>query len=1115
MGPPQGKAIAQFLYLVQQELEASDIKKAELQKYNPPLQEFILHEPVKSLLSKAFEPGFQSLDGKLLRAAWTEMKLPDLPDEFSWGKIGRVYLIRVEDLIGESQELKELFATKQLVDVNESTQQIVRVVPDFDLERYRESLQETYGRLKLNAIDTTYQDYKVKLWRIFIPQNIREGLPPSRYEFPKEIPQNLQAEGLPEADISSEALEQYKRLFLEKPVYPVREILREPDSQYAVILGDPGAGKSSLLQYLALDWTEQPTAQIPLLIELRQYVTDENRPKDFLEFFHQGKRKICELNQLQLHQQLESGNALVMFDGLDEIFDIHTRDGVLTEIIAFTNKYKHVRVIVTSRIVGYNSERLENAKFRHFTLEELNDSQIRDFVHQWHELALVDETERDRADICKRLQTAIKDSPAIRELAGNPLLLTMMAILNRQRELPRKRADLYEESSKVLLYQWDIEYKKIKLTLDDVDLRAKQAMLRRIAYRMQASKGGLKGNMIHRDNLEAELAAYLKSREVPNRLKVAGQLIQQLRERDFILCHIGNDYFAFIHRTFLEYFCAAEFAERFRKRGTKGGLTLEHLQTEVFGKHWQDKLWHEVLRLIIGNENIDIEFAIKIIDYLIDLQTEDNSIIPLLLAADCYVEVSEKNKIISVSKKLLNRLKSAIEIDGHTEIIVQKIISVWQDNAKVRNWLEEKALMHEKNSVREAIARGIASVELSHLTKAKKRIRNLGDVYYLKNSYEKAISLYHKLDISNIYNSKLNLVWSYTKLKYYDRAITLCKQLTEKEQEDQWIWNILGDVYRESGHYTEAIIAYEKAIKLAEEKSWQTAFLWNMLGDIYRDFGHYAEAIITYENAIKLTEKKILQVIFPLRDLGWTYQDIGQYKSAIVAYKKANSIKSESLTHSYLGLVYLDLGLHGDAIDAFQYAIEIDSTNRFPYNYLGFVYRESKRWEDAIKAFEKAIELNPRYANAYRNLGTLFLLQEELALAEHEFNTALQINPYYANGIFSLGLLQSLRGNLTEARVNWKKGLELYGEHAQRERLYRPLYEVALGQAEGGISTLQSIIHQEKPPRGLLRQVLETARLLQRCPEPIDGLSDVVFWLEQGIEYAPVLPLDPNEIEVP
>jgi predicted NACHT family NTPase len=97
--------------------------------------------------------------------------------------------------------------------------------------------------------------------------------------------------------------------------------------RYIVILGDPGSGKSTLLQYLALNWARTPlnnviSQPIPLLIELRTYKRDRNsgQCKDFLEFFHNGS-VICRLNQHQLHEQLKAGKVLVMFDGLDEVFD--------------------------------------------------------------------------------------------------------------------------------------------------------------------------------------------------------------------------------------------------------------------------------------------------------------------------------------------------------------------------------------------------------------------------------------------------------------------------------------------------------------------------------------------------------------------------------------------------------------------------------------------------------------------------------------------------------------------------------------------------------------------------------------------------------------------------
>jgi len=59
----------------------------------------------------------------------------------------------------------------------------------------------------------------------------------------------------------------------------------------------------------------------------------------------------------------------------------------------------------------------------------------------------------------------------------------MVAILNRQQELPRIRTGLYERASEVLPYQWDIEHKRLNLPMDAIQLREKREMLRAIARR--------------------------------------------------------------------------------------------------------------------------------------------------------------------------------------------------------------------------------------------------------------------------------------------------------------------------------------------------------------------------------------------------------------------------------------------------------------------------------------------------------------------------------------------------------------------------------------------------------------------------------------------------------
>jgi predicted NACHT family NTPase len=174
----------------------------------------------------------------------------------------------------------------------------------------------------------------------------------------------------------------------------------------------------------------------------------------------------------------------------------------------------------------------------------------------------------------------------------------MMAILNRNQELPRDRPELYTQASRVLLHQWDVERNLIEHRLDPVtiDYRDKQAMLRKVAYHMQSGAAGLAGNIISAGELEAILTDHLRSMEVDKPRDMARLMIRQLRERNFILCYLGADNYAFVHRTFLEFFAAWAFVWEFKETQT---LTLRNCGADVWA-HWQEESWQEVLRLIAG-----------------------------------------------------------------------------------------------------------------------------------------------------------------------------------------------------------------------------------------------------------------------------------------------------------------------------------------------------------------------------------------------------------------------------------------------------------------------------------------------------------------------------------
>ncbi|MGB6301834.1 MAG: HEAT repeat domain-containing protein [Rivularia sp. (in: cyanobacteria)] len=704
-----GKALKEFLLLVQQELEDAEIEDEELKQFVKPFNKFIYNNDVKEILGSAFKYECEILDSKGLEKKWYELDLPALPAEFDWKRLGKRYLKKVKAIIRDSDKLRIILDSQNIEAIKDYTQETAGIIPDFDLLGYQEGIKERYGKLQLESLDTTGYAYnELKLWGMFIAQNVRQVhqvLP--QHELPKEHLKRLQESEQAESEIEAEDLERFKRIYLEQPIRSVLEIINKKHiNKYTVILGDPGSGKSTLLQYLALNWAESPLSNsisqpIPLLIELRTYMRrwDEKECHNFLEFFHKCSGVVHHLNQNQLQTQLKAGNALVMFDGLDEVFDAGKREDIITDIHRFTNEYPDVQVIVTSRVIGYKPQRLRDAEFKHFMIQELETEQIQDFIYRWHELTFSDEADKVRKK--ERLQKGIDNSKAIRELAGNPLLLTMMAILNRNQQLPRDRAELYNQSSRVLLHQWDVERTLIedeRLDPKTIDYKDKQAMLRQIAYVMQTSEKGLAGNLIKESDLERILKEYLKTIEVDKARDAARLMINQLRTRNFMLCYLGADYYGFVHRTFLEYFCAWEFVWQFKETQT---LSIEQLKKEVFGKHWIDESWHEVLRLIAGM--IEAKFVGEIIEFLMEIDGSEKEFKNLFLAAECLGEVRNRKVIITSDNKLFHYLKELSIYNNGTKALTNEqwdlgkkictkaisvIISVWENDQKTIEWLK-------------------------------------------------------------------------------------------------------------------------------------------------------------------------------------------------------------------------------------------------------------------------------------------------------------------------------------------------------------------------------------------------------------------------------------------
>ncbi len=202
-----GKAVKEFLQLVQQELEDADLTNDEVKAYAKPLKRFIKDKSVIPILGAPFQPDYIGLDIRGLLDGWRSHDLLDLPDDFNWDMVCKRYVKKVIAIRLESEELRKTFDSENLKKIAGDVEKLVGVAPDFDLAKYRDGLLERYGNLNMESLDTAGSAYNaVRLWRMFIPRTVREcrEFMPQMYEIPKEAQRRLRKSGELEKELAEE-----------------------------------------------------------------------------------------------------------------------------------------------------------------------------------------------------------------------------------------------------------------------------------------------------------------------------------------------------------------------------------------------------------------------------------------------------------------------------------------------------------------------------------------------------------------------------------------------------------------------------------------------------------------------------------------------------------------------------------------------------------------------------------------------------------------------------------------------------------------------------------------------------------------------------------------------
>ncbi|MEV5973211.1 HEAT repeat domain-containing protein [Streptomyces sp. NPDC051921] len=555
-------------------------------------------------------------------------------------------------------------------------------------ETYAARVRQCYGRLDLEVLTPLREQGEhpvVPLREVFVPQSVRADPPP--VELPPELLRRLAdpAESEPNElppGVDRETVDRVRRAYQERPPRPVLEVLADAHHDHLVLLGNPGAGKSTLARYLALALTapepppglEPLRGRLPLIIELRSYAQAAWRERSFEDFLgHQYATEGLGLPPQLLTAALTGEGprtALVIFDGLDELFEKDIRDAVTRRIAGFAARHPRARVLVTSRGYGYRRAVLDGAGFANFMLQDLDREQIGTFTEQWFSVACPEEPGRARKLIA-RVASAVDGSPSVRELAGNPLVLTILAIIGRRRELPRDRRAVYEHAVDVLVEHWDpskyLRDHRVEEHLPYLAAEDKRELLRLIARRMQEGHGGIAGNHIAGPDLIKHFEDYLRDRYAlpPDRAATAARImLDQFRHRNFILSRFGGEVYGFVHRAFLEYLTATDLAHRFNHQRELSEADLQYL----FAAKVHDPAWQEVLLLLVGL--LDERFVAGVLDRLlapgaiaVPVTGEGDAAFAVpLFVARCLAEVRRPGMLATQSATLVRRVIRCVEV---------------------------------------------------------------------------------------------------------------------------------------------------------------------------------------------------------------------------------------------------------------------------------------------------------------------------------------------------------------------------------------------------------------------------------------------------------------------
>ena len=401
------------------------------------------------------------------------------------------------------------------------------------------------------------------------------------------------------------------------------ELLAGKDAKVLFIQAGPGRGKSVFCRMFA-DKVRRELHPIwtPILIRLRDIealgdTLEETLEKNFPEAFAQEKDWLLERNT----------RFLFFLDGFDELLLSRDATGELKQLLGQVEKFqgrydgtgsgKDHRIILTGRPFAlYGIERQMPGNFARMEIVLMDeDSQTR-WLENWDAI--------HKQELAKGFQEFLERCPQeVRELAGEPLLLYLLAAMHRDGELTIEMfAELEGETqkernpevtAKVLVYQRAIDWvlkrqpedpvqgnigeKRTNLDVDDL----REVLQETGLCAVQSGKEYARLKMVE-SRLDAKIVADLQAAyESPEQKSCLASAMTA-----FYMRAKGEGAVEFVHKSFGEFLCAERlvagmvaWTEKSGKRRQKYALSDDEVCWQVYDLLGYGHLSREILDYVL------------------------------------------------------------------------------------------------------------------------------------------------------------------------------------------------------------------------------------------------------------------------------------------------------------------------------------------------------------------------------------------------------------------------------------------------------------------------------------------------------------------------------------